>query len=68
MNFNERIEKIINKKNSKDSSDYANFVCVKEFNWSYSELMKTPIPFVLAMLEQWKKMKEAEKKASRRRK
>lgn len=68
MNFQDRIENLIGEKKSPEKVfNNINFICVHEFHWSYKELMNTPIPFVLTMIEKWSKLDKAEKKAAKRR-
>ena len=69
MELKQKIEGLINKTNKIDNDQYmeSSFICIYEFKWSYQELMNTPIPFVLTILNKWSSMKKEEKKAMKKR-
>ena len=66
MNLQQRVESLRKDKSWESNYETMNFICVNEFKWSYPDLIKTPIPFVLSMTGYWDKVKKEEKKASRR--
>ena len=68
MNFQQRIENKINKSSSIDGHFKSiNFICVNEFKWSYEQLMKTPIPFVIQIMDSFDKLKKEERKQNKKR-
>lgn len=69
MNFQKRIENLVSGKQKSPEQVFnnINFICTYEFHWSYEQLMKSPIPYVLDMVDKWDKMKLEEQKAAKRR-
>ena len=70
MNFQKKIEQNIGlnkRKNPHDVFNNINFICAHEFKWSYKDIVDSPIPFVLSMLNKWQEMKKEEKKAMKKR-
>lgn len=68
--FQSRISNLINgDKLNKNNENYSNvnFICAKEFGWSYIDLMQTPIPYVLDIIDKWQQLKKEEKKAYKKR-
>ena len=64
-NPKKRIERLFGKKGKGDDDEnlcVANFVLCQEFKWSYRDLVETPIPFVLKVLDLLKEQKDKEKK------
>lgn len=69
MDFQDRIKNLV-KGDSKSPDEIfhnINFICTQEFHWSYQDLMSTPIPYVLQMVDRYDKMKKSEAKAYKRR-
>ena len=60
--FAQRLQNQINNKHTSNNFERISFLFVKEFNWSYKELMKTPIPFILIILKEWNEYKKEEEK------
>ena len=68
----ERIERKIRKILGKESNDTEtifnniNFILSYEFKWDFDTIMNTPIPFILDIINKYKKVKEEERKSLRR--
>ena len=54
-------------KRGSDGTDPFNSLCylfVSEFNWTYEEILNTPIPFLLQMFSIYAKLQEKQKEES----
>lgn len=68
MNFSNIIENtIIKKTDTTKIYNNINYLMIREFGWSYKELMETPIPFVFDMYDLIKKQSEESKKHNKKR-
>jgi len=71
MDFKARIEnKIFSKKKvtGKESFEGISFILAKELGWSYLDIITSPSPFVLEMVDKVMELKKAEEKAMKKRK
>ena len=70
MNTRTRIERMMNSGGSKSPEKVfaeLSFVCVKEFGWNYEDLMRTPIPFVLVMINRLRSLRKEERAQAKKR-
>lgn len=68
MNFAQRIESKLFKK-SKSPHKFFHEVCfilAKEFGWSYEEIINSPTPFVLGMMQELEEHHKREKAAMKK--
>lgn len=64
MNFQEKIEKAIRK--TKDSPEKVFhdtcYILAKDFHWSYEDIINTPIPFIMGIMDSYgEHLKQREK-------
>jgi len=69
MDFQDRIKNLVSggKDNYENAFNNINYICTSEFHWSYNDLMNTPIPYVLTMIDKYTEHKKIEAKANKRR-